>query len=105
MKSKENFIKLTKFSLAEELLAKESIGLPDIMRILGDRPYPLKETVKEYLHELMERKEKEDSEQKKGEEQAASSSTAQEKTEEAAAETPDPSKVGSEEKKDEEKKQ
>lgn len=45
--------------LAEELLAKESIGLPDIIRILGDRPYPMKETVKEYLQELIDRKEKE----------------------------------------------
>jgi hypothetical protein len=35
--------------LAEELLAKESIGLPDIIRILGERPYPLKESLKEYL--------------------------------------------------------
>jgi spore coat polysaccharide biosynthesis protein SpsF (cytidylyltransferase family) len=41
------------------LLAKESIGLPDIIRILGDRPFPMKETVKEYLQELMERKDKE----------------------------------------------
>jgi hypothetical protein len=43
------------YSLAEELLAKESIGLPDIIRILGDRPYPMKDTVKEYLQEMMER--------------------------------------------------
>jgi hypothetical protein len=34
------------YSLAEELLAKESIGLPDIIRILGERPFPMKETVK-----------------------------------------------------------
>jgi|LauGreDrversion4_2_1035121.scaffolds.fasta_scaffold91201_2 hypothetical protein len=40
---------VTFYSLAEELLAKESIGLPDIIKILGDRPYPMKETVKEYL--------------------------------------------------------
>jgi hypothetical protein len=46
--------------LAEELLAKESITLPDILRVLGDRPYPLKESVKEYLQELTERKNKED---------------------------------------------
>ena len=30
-------------------MAKESIGLPDIIRILGDRPFPMKETVREYL--------------------------------------------------------
>ena len=44
------------------MLAKESIGLPDIIKILGDRPFPMKETVREYLQEMMERKEKEDSE-------------------------------------------
>jgi spore coat polysaccharide biosynthesis protein SpsF (cytidylyltransferase family) len=48
------------FSLAEELLAKESIGLPDIIRILGDRPFPMKENVKEYLQEMLDRKEKDD---------------------------------------------
>lgn len=47
-------------ALAEELLAKESIGLPDIIRILGDRPFPMKETVREYLQEMLDRKEKED---------------------------------------------
>ena len=45
-------------NLAEELLAKESIGLPDILKILGERPFPMKETVKEYLQELMDREEK-----------------------------------------------
>jgi len=49
-------------SLAEELLAKESIGLPDIIKILGDRPFPMKENVKEYLQEMMERQEKEETE-------------------------------------------
>ena len=44
------------------MLAKESIGLPDIIKILGHRPFPMKETVREYLQEMMERKEKEDSE-------------------------------------------
>ena len=51
------------YRLAEELLAKESIGLPDIIRILGERPFPMKETVKEYLQELMERKDKEHAEE------------------------------------------
>jgi hypothetical protein len=57
-------------SLAEELLAKETIGLPDIVRILGDRPYPLKESVKEYLIEMQDRQAKEE-EQKKEEVAAA----------------------------------
>lgn len=50
--------------MAEELLAKESVTLVDIVRILGHRPYPLKESLKEYLKEMLERKDIED---KKGE--------------------------------------
>ena len=42
--------------LAMELLEKESINLPQIMKILGERPYPLKESIKEYLEELEKRK-------------------------------------------------
>ena len=42
--------------LAEALLEKESINLPEIMKVLGDRPYPLKESIKEYLEELEKRK-------------------------------------------------
>ena len=49
--------------LAEELLEHESINLPQIMKVLGDRPYPLKETIKDYLEELNKRQEEE--EQKK----------------------------------------
>ena len=44
--------------LAEELLEKETLTLPDLLRILGERPYPLKETVREYLEEMKERIEK-----------------------------------------------
>ena len=40
---------------AEELLAKETLSLPDIVRIMGPRPFPMKETLKEYLVELTER--------------------------------------------------
>lgn len=50
--------------MAEELLAKETVSLVDIVRILGSRPYPLKESLKEYLKEMLERKDIED---KKGE--------------------------------------
>lgn len=46
--------------LAEELLAKETLSLPEIVKILGPRPFPLKETVKEYLLELQERNEAEE---------------------------------------------
>jgi hypothetical protein len=32
------------------------LALPDIVEVLGQRPYPLKETLLEYLQELRERK-------------------------------------------------
>jgi len=35
--------------LAEELLEHESINLPKIIKVLGDRPFPMKESLKEYL--------------------------------------------------------
>ena len=36
-------------NLAEELLEHESINLPQIIKVLGDRPFPMKESLKEYL--------------------------------------------------------
>lgn len=42
--------------LAEKLLEKETISLPDIVDILGPRPWPVKESVLEYLQELRDRK-------------------------------------------------
>ena len=44
------------FRLALELLKKETLNLPEIVDILGPRPFPLKETVAEYLRELRGRK-------------------------------------------------
>jgi len=41
--------------LAERLLAKETLSLPDIVDVLGPRPYPIKESVKDYLEELRAR--------------------------------------------------
>lgn len=41
--------------LAELLLEKETLSLPDIVDTLGDRPYPIKESVIEYLQELRAR--------------------------------------------------
>jgi AFG3 family protein len=46
-------------NLAEKLLEKESINLPEILKVLGERPYPMKESVRQYLEELTEREEKE----------------------------------------------
>ena len=42
--------------MAEELLDKETIGLTDILRVLGDRHYALKENVREYWEDMQERK-------------------------------------------------
>jgi hypothetical protein len=41
-------------------LEKETIGLPDIIRILGERPFGMSETMKEYLSEMEKRKSKEE---------------------------------------------
>ena len=48
--------------LAEELLKKETLTLPDIVEILGPRPFPMKENLMEYMEELKERKIEEDAE-------------------------------------------
>merc|ERR1712113_880300 len=45
--------------LAERLLEKETLSLPEIVEIMGPRPFPLKETLKEYLQELKDRMEEE----------------------------------------------
>ena len=42
------------------MLQKETLALPDIVDCLGKRPYPLKESLQEYLEELRERKHEED---------------------------------------------
>lgn len=41
--------------LAERLLEKEVLSLPDIVEIMGPRPFPMKESLREYLEELKER--------------------------------------------------
>ena len=52
--------------LAERLLEKETIALPDIVEVLGPRPYPQKKELLDYLEELKERKkEDEEAEEKK----------------------------------------
>ena len=40
----ENLI-LIKFSLGNELLSKETIGLPEIIKILGERPFGMSATM------------------------------------------------------------
>jgi hypothetical protein len=68
------------------LLAKETINLIDINRILGERPFPMKESLKEYLVELQERKDNEDEQGKKAEEGAAPTPTGTTATGEASSE-------------------
>ena len=41
--------------LAERLLEKETIALPDIVEVLGPRPYPQKQQLLDYLEEIKER--------------------------------------------------
>merc|ERR1712160_55156 len=41
--------------LADVLLEKETLSLPEIVEIMGPRPFPMKETLKEYLQELKDR--------------------------------------------------
>lgn len=41
--------------LAEELLERETLSLPEIVDILGPRPFPLKESLNDYLQELRDR--------------------------------------------------
>jgi len=41
--------------LAERLLEKETISLPDIVDVLGPRPFPQKQSLLDYLEELKER--------------------------------------------------
>lgn len=44
--------------IAEELLAKETIDLLDIINLLGDRPHKLPKSIEAYLREIKERKSK-----------------------------------------------
>lgn len=48
--------------MAERLLDKETIALPDIVEVLGPRPYPQKKELLDYLEELKERKVEEEKE-------------------------------------------
>ncbi len=42
-------------ALGDRLLEKETLNLPDIMEILGKRPFGMNETMTKYLEELQER--------------------------------------------------
>lgn len=57
--SNQAFVRLRYNRLAEKLLEEETLSLPDIVDILGDRPFPVKDSVIEYLQELRARKSQE----------------------------------------------
>lgn len=40
-------------------MEKETLPLPDIIDVLGERPFPMKESVREYLTEMTKRREEE----------------------------------------------
>ena len=46
-------------NLSETLLEKEVVTLPDLIKILGERPFPMKDNIKEYLAEITERTQEE----------------------------------------------
>ena len=61
------------YRLGDVLLEKETIALPDIVKVLGQRPYGMSETMTEYLDELTKRQQ--DDEKKAVEEEAAAAQT------------------------------
>ena len=88
--------------LAESLLEKESINLPEIIKVLGDRPFPMKETLRDYLEELNKRKVDEDLEEEiDAAKQAMDESTKEEEVVDAAAEKSETAEDESKEKEDE----
>merc|ERR1719230_2323567 len=78
--------------LAERLLEKETIALPDIVEVLGPRPYPQKKELMDYLEELKERRIEE--EEKAA--QAAAEAESEEKNSEDEGEDGEQKKVGDE---------
>ncbi len=62
VKHKEKLI-----NLSEALLDKETLDLNDLIQILGERPFPMEEFMKDYLSEVNERKKiEEENKHKKG---------------------------------------
>ena len=69
-------------ALAEVLLEKETISLPDIVDTLGPRPFPAKAQLNDYLAELRQRQE-EDAAEKAQDENAAERAESTEQSEES----------------------
>jgi hypothetical protein len=80
--------------MGDSLLLKETMALPDIVEVLGQRPYPLKASLLEYLEELKDRRVEEDIQAKEEEK----------KKEQAEGGSAEPNTTSSDEKKDAEEK-
>lgn len=78
LESKKDLIE----GLAERLLAKEVVTLPDIIETLGDRPWPMKENLKEYLEGVKERRKEEAEEEAEAEKEKAKEDVEKAKAEE-----------------------
>ena len=76
--------------LAKELLEHESINLPQIMKVLGERPYPLKESIREYLEELEKRKVEEERNKEIEAAEAAMNATTEDSAQEEGVKSDDP---------------
>lgn len=55
--------------LAERLLEKETLSLPEIVEVLGERPFKMKDSLKDYLQELKDRDDQTDELKEKEREQ------------------------------------
>lgn len=44
-------------ALGDELLDKETVGLPEIIKVLGERPFGMNEVMTNYLEEMKRRQE------------------------------------------------
>lgn len=86
------------FRLGDVLLEKESIGLPEIVEVLGDRPFGMNEVMTEYLAEMRQRR-KDDV----VEAEEAAKTKLEEELKEKTAEAEEKSEEETEEKSEEEK--
>lgn len=75
-------------ALAERLLEKETIGLPDIVEILGPRPFPHKQNLLDYLEELKERAIEDEAEIEKAATESEDEGDNEDKDKEAKEEEP-----------------
>ena len=93
------------FRLGDVLLEKETINLPDIVKVLGQRPYGMSETVTEYLEELTQRQADDTNKAEEAEAEAAQAKLDEDsEAEDAATEDKGEEIIGDKETKDDNKK-